>query len=149
MIGILEIEKAQSEFLTQNGFFVVARESAEGEKKPSCSINVFPASSERVSGCMVQDVFAVELAYYPEAATQEELVKAAERLRLALLTKPLRIMDREIDEERVLQCCRVEFSTEKGVLYADFEHSLHQHFPDLEDEGLPFTAEDLDFDFNL
>lgn len=147
MIDVFDIEKAQSDFLMQNGFFVVARESAEGAQKPSCSINVFPASSERISGCMVQDVFAVELSYYPAVETQEELIKAADRLRKILLTKPLRILDREQQEERVLQCCLVEFSTEKGVLYANFEHSLHQRFPDAEEEELPFTEEDLDFEF--
>ncbi len=140
MIGVLEMETVLSNLLTQKGIFVVAPETTEGHQRPCCSFEMFPSASERESSEIVRDTFGVQLEYYPKTEDRGELVRAADDLKNIILRNPLCVEDRRIS------CYQIEFSREKGVLFADFEYILQQRYPDLEEENIPFS-EDLDFDF--
>lgn len=120
MIGCKEIQKAVSGLLKKNNFLVLARESIEGGKRPACSVDVFPASAERLNNYMEQDTFSVEITYYPKAETQENLAETADKLKPLLLLCPLEV------ENRTIHTYSVAFSKLDTALIAECDYTLEQ-----------------------
>lgn len=120
MIGCKEIQKAVSGLLKKGSFLVLARESVEGGKRPACSVDVFPASAERLNNYMEQDTFSVEIIYYPKTETQENLADTADKLKPLLLLCPLEI------ENRTIHTYNVSFSKLDTALIAECDYTLEQ-----------------------
>lgn len=120
MIGCKEIQKAVSGLLKKKNFLVLARESIEGGKRPACSVDVFPASAERLNNYMEQDTFSVEITYYPKAETQENLAETADKLKPLLLLCPLEV------ENRTIHTYSVAFSKLDTALIVECDYTLEQ-----------------------
>ena len=121
MIGSEDIERALAQLLSENGFLVVPVDVRDGFRKPACSIDVFPCSCTALSWYVEEDSFTVDITYYPEHETQEELIRSAEILKKTLLYTPLQI------EKRVVDTNRVEMAREGMEMHIFLEYTLEQN----------------------
>ena len=120
MIDCDDIQRAVGGLLRQNGFSVVALEVQDGAKKPFCCVEVFPSESKRTAHFIVEDTFSVNIAYYPKAETNEELLRAAKTIKHAVLYTPLDI------DGRCVETFNVKFDRTDTVLTAAADYTIEQ-----------------------
>lgn len=120
MIDCDDIQRAVGGLLRKNGFSVVALEVQDGAKKPFCCVEVFPSESERTAHFIVEDTFSVNIAYYPKAETNEELLRAAKIIKRAVLYTPLDI------DGRCAETFNVKFDRTDMVLTAAADYTIEQ-----------------------
>ena len=132
MIDCDDIQRAVGGLLRQNGFSVVALEVQDGAKKPFCCVEVFPSESERTAHFIVEDTFSVNIAYYPKAETNEELLRAAKIIKHAVLYTPLDI------DGRCVETFNVKFDCADTVLTAAADYTIEQLYemPDESDDEI-------------
>lgn len=115
MIKIIDIETAVSGVLKCKGFDVFASEVKEGYKRPCCFIEVLPVSVtlENPYSEIVTD--SVEITYFPETETKEELLNTAQKFKETFLYKPIKVKD------RFLSANEITFDVDKSALVCFFE----------------------------
>lgn len=132
MIDCDDIQRAVGGLLRKNGFSVVALEVQDGAKKPFCCVEVFPSESERTAHFIVEDTFSVNIAYYPKAETNEELLRAAKIIKHAVLYTPLDI------DGRCVETFDVKFDRANTVLTVAADYTIEQLYemPDESDDEI-------------
>lgn len=137
-IGCKEIQRGINDILADKGFRVVANEAVEGSKKPCCTVDAVLSSAERLNDFIEEDTFNAEIIYYPAVETREELIKAAEKLRLLLLYTPIEV------DGRVIDTYRIDFEFDDPVLISNVSYTLTQNTPYEEEDFEEMTELVLD-----
>lgn len=140
MIGALDVESAVSVFLKKNGFSVVSVDAQDGFLRPACSVDAFLSAANALNWYTEEDSFTVTILYYPLRETQEEMVKAADRLRSIMLYTPLIIKERSMDADSM------SFYREDAVLFAELSYTIMQnpHENEKQPEGMEFLELEME-----
>ena len=120
MIELTDIETAVAKILVNNNYTVIASEVKEGFPKPSCFIEVMPVSASVENKYRELVTVSVEITYYPEIETKEELIQKAEHFKNIFLYTPIAVKDRFLSVNEVV------FDTDKAALVTYFELEFYQ-----------------------
>ena len=134
MITVLDIQAAVAKALSDNGFNVIANEVKEGFSKPACFVDVLPVQAELQNQFEELITDSIEISYFPNIETREELVRASEEFKNIFLYHSLPVKD------RFLSINSITFDAENNTLVAQFDIEFLQE-TNADDTELPKMEE--------
>jgi len=120
MITLKDIQTAVADMLKKNGYTVTANEVTQGFTKPTFFVDVLPVSTALQGKAYEMVTVSVELTYFPEIETREELVRMAENIKKTFLYESIPVQDRFLSTDEIV------FDNENSTLLAYFEITFMQ-----------------------
>ena len=120
MIALKDIQTAVADMLKKNGYTVTANEVTQGFTKPTFFVDVLPVSTALQGKAYEMVTVSVELTYFPEIETREELVRMAENIKKIFLYESIQVQDRFLSTDEIV------FDNENSTLLAYFELTFMQ-----------------------
>ena len=120
MITLKDIQTAVADMLKKNGYTVTANEVTQGFARPTFFVDVLPVSTALQGKAYEMVTVSVELTYFPEIETREELVRMAENIKKIFLYESIPVQDRFLSTDEIV------FDNENSTLLAYFEITFMQ-----------------------
>jgi hypothetical protein len=120
MIELKDIQTAIAEKLRKNNYTVTANEVTQGFARPTFFVDVLPVSTALQGKAYEVVTVSVELTYYPEIETREEIVRMAENIKQLFLYESIPVNDRFLSIDEII------FDNENSTLFAYFELTFMQ-----------------------
>jgi len=120
MIALKDIQTAVADMLKKIGYTVTANEVTQGFTKPTFFVDVLPVSTALQGKAYEMVTVSVELTYFPEIETREELVRMAENIKKIFLYESIQVQDRFLSTDEIV------FDNENSTLLAYFELTFMQ-----------------------
>ena len=126
-MNITDIKKQIANILTSGGFNVISREISEGFKKPAVFVSVHPSSHTRLMCGLEEITDSVEVKYIPNIESEEDCIKAEERLLKLLYYSPISVLGHTFTVEKT------QTEIEDYIMYFSFDLTYEQTMPEDDD----------------
>lgn len=138
MITERDIKRHISDILTDNGYTVLAAETAEGFSRPCMCVDIQPVSVERENEFTAFMTVTCEITYFPHDATREAIISVYEQMRKMFFYPTFDVGDRHITVDRV------DYSMEEPNLTVSFELAFYTDIPHTENNE---TMQEIEINF--